>query len=232
MSLLVIVGVAVAVVAVVGVGLALRSRSVGSGPAHLPGPPRALPVGGFGAGKAILDPKPNQIQPGDEVGLLQGMGEPTMYVVTAGAHFVEPDDEDEHWTEFELKRVRDDETFFLEYDRDDEHRWVWILSRKLKASELDMELAFTEVGMSKKHKPPADLEWGGRLWRVQSDSHHYEVMVTDWRIDRPEKHAYQARFTDYREMGGEQELSLEVWDGGYGLTIKEAVIDEVTLIKR
>ena len=34
------------------------------------------------------------------------------------------------------------------------------------------------------------------------------------------------------EPDGEQELSLEVWEGGYGLTIKEAVIDEVTLIKR
>jgi hypothetical protein len=239
MSVLIIVGIAVAVLAVVGVGLALRNRSVaGSGPAHLPGPPRAMPSGGLaslelGSGKAVLDPKPNQIQPGDELGLRRGtQGEPTMYTVTAGAHFQEPDDEDEHWTEFELERVMDNQVFFLEYDRDDEHRWVWILSRKLKASDLDMELAFTDLGMGKKEKPPEELQWGGRLWKVISGSHHYKVNVTDWRIDRPETHSYLARFSDYREMGGDDELSLEVWDGGYGLTVKEGKVDEVTLVKR
>jgi Domain of unknown function (DUF4178) len=225
----------VAIVVLVVVAVAARSRgslAAGTGPAYLPGPPRALPAGGFSGGEAVLNPQPNQIQPGDEVGLKRGPGEPTMYVVTAGAHFSEPGEDDEHWTEFELQRVADDRVFFLEYERDDEHRWVWVLSRKLKAAELDMELAFTTIGVGKKDQPPEELEWGGRMWRVIQDSHHYKVDVTDWRIDRPEKHEYRARFTDYREMGGEQELSLEIWEGGYGLTVKEARITEVTLIKR
>ena len=56
----------------------------------------------------------------------------------------------------------------------------------------------------------------GRLWRVVQGSHHYKVDVEDRRIDRPEPHRYRARFTDYRAVGGNDELSLEVWEGGMG----------------
>jgi len=207
-SLLVIVGVAVAVAMVIGIGLALRSRSTA----------RAA--------------TPSQIEPGNEVGLKRGPNEePTIYRVTAKAHFVEPGEDDEHWTELELERAMDGRVFYLEYDRDDEDRWVWALSRKLKASDIDMELSFTDLGMGKKQKPPAEIQWGGNLWEVINDCHHYKVNVTDWRVDRPEKRSYKTRVTDYRQMGGEQELSLEVWEGGYGLTVKESAISEVTLIK-
>jgi hypothetical protein len=182
--------------------------------------------------KAAGGAKPHEIDPGDQIAIRRKNDpEPITYDVAACGRFEEPG-EDEHWLEFELTRAGDNTVYFLEYERDQEARWVWVMSRKLRASELDGELMHSGVGPGKKEKPPEEIAHRGRLWQVIKGSHHYKVDVADRRVDRPELHRYRARFTDYRAVGGDDELSLEVWEGGMGLTVKEARVDDVSLIKR
>ena len=221
-----------AIVGAVAVGWFLygRTRRAIAAPSHRP-----LPPGRAEAAKkdeAIFDPRPNQISPGDDIQLERKSDHgPVTFSVKAAATIRDAEDEDDEWSEFEILALEGDARYWLVYAEDDEDRWTWTLHRKVPQAELDALPVFDKMGYDGK-KPPKELEVFGKAWKVERGSRHYDVLVTDWRVDRQQQQTYEARMTDYREVGGTARMGVELWEDGIAVSLAEESIDNITVIKR
>lgn len=226
---LVIIVLAGAVATVGGIAYARKRRAVR---AYLPG--RADTRVASGDAGVVLNPTPSQIRPGDELQIARPDDiEPGTYLVQAASTYT--DDDDETWSELEIQDIGSDQRYFLTYAQDDEARWQWSLFRSLSDQELDapgIHEVLDRVGMRKEQAPPKELAFLGRTWRVQRGNRHYKVWVEDWRADRADSDEYEARMTDYREVGGHARLGIEVWEDGLGVAVSAGPVGEITRIRR
>lgn len=207
-----------------------RKTNAIAAPNHRPLPPGQDERGD--KDEAIFNPTPKQLAPGDDVQLQRPSDHgPVTFSVLAAANIHDAEEPDDEWSEFEIEALEGDTRYWLVYSQDDDDRWGWTLHRKVGRAELDAMPIFDAMSYDGK-KPPKQLEAFGKHWKVRRGSRHYDVRVTDWRIDRPKQHNYDARMTEYREVGGDATLGIELWQDGIAVSLAEDPVTNVTAIKR
>lgn len=203
LTLTLAVGGVVAVLALGGISLRVFRRP-NSGPSGV--------LKSTNATQAAADP--TAINPGDHL-TLEEMSD--TYLVTAVAVYVDAEDEDDRWYEYELRDEVGDKTLYLSVERDDEDRWRWCVHDVLEEAEVLRIPELAEVTFTSGKPPRKPFTVRGTAWRPANDGYNYPASVTDRRQDRPDPSSYQPRISDY--VDGDRELSVELWKGGRCVSI-------------
>jgi hypothetical protein len=174
------------------------------------------------AGTAAADPK--AIKPGDHVTLEDRVD---TFRVDAVALYMDDEDPEDRWYEYELwdevGRVR----LFLAAELDDEDRWVWTIHEILTENQVLAIPELAEVTFTQGKPPKQPFNARGATWKRAHDGYNYPVRATDQRLDRPAAKTYQARISDYESDG--RELSVELWNGGRCVSIGRPLLGRVLI---
>ena len=147
------------------------------------------------------------------------------FTVQAVSRYQVKGEPDDYWYEFEIFDSIGNRTLYLSCERDEEDRWSWSTHRKLKYDNVTTLL-------DEKGKPLLrTLTIENREWYVVPQCFHYETQSTSTRADRPESVTETVRITDYVPMdGSSHELSIEVWKGGFCMTIGQPCRSKILVI--
>lgn len=192
--------------------------------------PAAASPGRSEGDSAVYDPKPSDIRPGDEVQfMLPEDLEPCFYSVVS-ATLTEVRDGSESWTEFAVEEMDGQRRFYLAYSETPDEGWGWSASAPVSAEEIASCQDLMGIDYNKRLPPPDAVEIADAKWRIGPKGAHVKARVREWSAGDKDE-TYKARLSDYREVGGDRELSIEIWKGGMSVTIDRGPATEVIVVK-
>lgn len=150
------------------------------------------------------------------------------FLVTAIAVYTNDEDPEDSWHEYELLDEASRKIIYLSAERDDEDRWRWCVHEILSEEQILRVPELADVAYTGKKPPRKQFSLHGSFWRGSYDAHNYGVLVTDTRADRAENPStYTACISDYVEVNGTRELSVELWNGGRCVSVGRPLTDRV-----